>query len=368
MAEAWIGIVDRAVELAEKKLLDLTKVKYLVARMLESRGRIQYGVDGSYEKKYPVDWREQEPSEFGYGSETTYTPFTSIQKATQTWRGMQESDAMHRVEKEMMKGSAGELVDRYARILPKLIKSMRDNVWKSFVVNGSTSGNENMFNGIATVFGTAANASAENIIATPNTTYHDISTALAQGGSWSSDLTTSPNATLGTDYPEGMGNRDYHFWSPLYPNWSSTNWGTSQTGWSDNCTRVVSRTAMWLRHTHAAEGQLVCLMAPNLMSEWNQYWEAKSRTLPPHAEGERYGFHDTFNYEGVLIQAGYGIPADTAYMFDVDAVKLLMLSKKLVMTEPIRYDEDTHMYKWMGWNLGDYRFVPKFCAQIYNYA
>ena len=125
---------------------------------------------------------------------------------------------------------------------------------------------------------------------------------------------------------------------------------------------------MWLRHTHAAEGQLVCLMAPNLMSEWNQYWEAKSRTLPPHAEGERYGFHDTFNYEGVLIHTGYGIPTDTAYLYDADAVKLLMLSKKLVMPEPIRYDEDTHMYKWMAWNLGDYRFVPKFCAKIHNYA
>lgn len=368
MAEPWVGIVNRSVQNVDKELRDMTKVDFLVARMLQSRGRIKLGVDWGYEKTYPVDWREQEPEEFGYGSDTHYEPFDPIKKATMTPRGMQVSDAMHQFEKETMDGAQGELVRRYARIVPKNMKAMQEAVWRSFFLNGTTAANRKRFSGIPTVMGTPANTGAGEIIGMPNTTYHGISTALAQGGRWSSDLPDYPNETLGTDYPEGEGSRDYHYWSPLNVNWSSNAWGTSQTGWADNATRVISRTAMWLRHTHNATGQLVCLMSTNLMSEWNQYWLAKNQNLPPHDEGTRYGFHDTMNYEGVLIQAGYGIPANTAYMFEIDAVKLLMVTKKLVETQDVKFDEDTNYYKWRCWNIGEYKFSPKHCAEIKNYA
>lgn len=369
MAEPWIGVVNRAIPIYEKGAKDLTLVRNLALSMMESRGLIKTGVDGSFETKYLVDWKEPPVTGLAYGSTASYEPRDYTKWAEMDWRGMQATDAMHLQEYEQIKGSTGELVNRYKRIVPKKTKAIREKVGQSLYVDGDDADHLDDFHGFDTALGVDGNEVAGDILCAPDDTYHGLATDLGASGTWSNTMSTQPCTTLGSDFPEGEGTRDYHYWSPLLVNWSSNAWGTAQTGWEDNCLRALSRTGMWLRHTQNCTGDLVAMVAPNLMAGLKSVMESKVRhTQFPHAEATKLGFPDAMNWEGMALTTGYGVPADTVYVFDVSSVKLLFTTDKVVKTKPVSYDPDALTYKFFAYTFGDYRFLPKHLAKIKNFA
>jgi hypothetical protein len=125
---------------------------------------------------------------------------------------------------------------------------------------------------------------AADRIAEPSVTYAGLSTALAnQGGTWTANLTTSPNATLANDWPDGTGDSEYDYFAPKLINWSSTGWGTGATDLRDNCWRVIGQAITWLTIQGGDDGMPeICVLASNLFQSYKNHEEAIRRINIPH--------------------------------------------------------------------------------------
>lgn len=368
MADEWVGIVKAVAPKYLKGAADLTVRRRLILKMLEARGLISLNYMGSHTTKFDVDYKEPPVESYGDGGIVHYERRDYLKQGEIDWRGYVATDLMTLKEQEESKGDT-VLVDRYKRIFPKLTKSVRQAIGLEFYSDGSAAGNENRFAGLETFCG-KGECAATDIIAQPNDTYLGLSTTLGQGGRWSTDLLTKPNATVATDWPEGEGSTEYDYWSPKLVNWSSSAWGTSKTAWKDNCETVLRRTIQWLSLTAGIESStLLCVLAGHMFTEWKDALSAKQRILVPFKEAADLGFNtDVLNFEGLAVQTEFGIKANTGYVVNVDTTELCILPDDLIKSKGPDYDADSLSWKFSVYTFGNFKFLPKACAKLFNYA
>ena len=369
MAEHWSGIVSAAAPEFVKGSLDKTLRKYLWMALLNERGLVRTGVDGSYEREYDVDWREPPVESFGYGGTATYEPRDYLKRAKMGWRGYLATDEMHVKEYTELMNSTHNLVNRYNRIIPTLVSGMHNKFGREFYIDGSAAGNEDRFEGIETLCASGGTVAAADLIVIPDDTYHDLDTDLHQSGTWTSALTTKPNAAFGYDWPEGSGDAEFDFNSPLLVKTNGTGFGASAT-WAANCVTIIRRTAQWMRQKGGLEGDTLLLMlAGTMMTEFKASQDTYKRTMIPHKEAEDLGFPDTLNFEGVGIQSEWGVPVDTGYLVAIDNTKLDFITNEMIETTgPDAMDKDAMSWKFNAYSFGNFTFSPKHIAKLYPFA
>lgn len=370
MAEHWSGIVSAAAPEFVKGSLDKTIRKRLWMSMLNERGLIRTGVDGSYERQYDVDWREVPVQSFGYGGQAVYQPRDYLKRATMNWRGYIATDAMHVKEYTMLKNSVHNLVNRYDRIIPKMISGVRNKFGREMYTDGSAAGNEERFEGLPTLCGTGGTVVAADIIVEPDDTYHGLDTDLHQSGTWTSDLTTKPNAALGYDWPEGSGDSEFDYNSPVLAKTDGTGWGGATTSFEDNCIVIIRRVAQWLRHSAGLEGDTLLLMLNGTwFTDFKAANDSKLRIVVPHREASDLGFPDVLNFEGVGIQSEWGVPVNTGYMVAIDNMKLDFITDEMIVTSgPDAMDKDAMSWKFNAYSFGNFTFSAKHVAKLYPFA
>lgn len=356
-----------------KGAIDLTIRKRLILAMLERRGLIVTNYNGSHESRFDVDYKEPPVESYGDGGVVSYERRDYLQQAEMDWRGYVATDLMTIKERAMTSGQPTTMVNRYKRIFPKLTKGVRNKIGLEFYIDGYAAGNENRFCGVESFCGAdtdydTTGADVADIVADPKDTYLGLSTAVNQSGRWTSDLSTYPNANIAYDWPEGEGSPDFDYWSPKLVNWSSTTFH-SDTTWDDTCVPVLRRTLQWLRLTSGADGYtLMAVIAGHMMTDFKAAFDSKLRVIAPHKEAEDLGFPDVLNFEGLGIHTEFGIPANTGYVVNVDEMELDILTPKLINTKGPDYDPDSLAYKFAVYTFGNWRFIPKHCAKLYNYA
>ena len=215
----------------------------------------------------------------------------------------------------------------------------------------------------------AGTVAAGDLIAAPSDTYGETSLSTvpgALGGSWSSNLTTSPNSSLGTDWPDGQGDSEYDFMSPKLVNYSSTSWGTSATTWEANCWRVISQTITWLTINGADDGMPNLIpMSSDLFQGYKNAQEVRTRISIPHKESQDLGFGMVLNQDGVGLYPDYDCPGDTAYALNLSMIKVCSLFPELFWMEGPDKDPRT-LWSWL-WGTGFFGNVthqPKYTAKI----
>ncbi len=372
----WGLVVNQAAAKVSKQLTDLTIRHQIGLRLIERAGNLHLGVDGSFEEKYPVDWKDAPVTSLGFGGQATYSPRDYTKQATIDWRGYLTTDMMHIKEQEMLGGSSARYVDRYKRIVPKQLKGMRKKIGLELYVDGGAAGNQDRFCGTETMMGADTTATTgtdvDDLIAMPTDTYNDLETDLATAGTWSDDLGSGnfPNDALGTDWPEGTGDPEYDYWTPKLVNWSSTSWPSGASNdWMDTGAYVLRRVAQWLLQTAGIEGDtLLALLNGQMMTDFKNAQEAKMRTLAQHPEARDLGFPNVLEYDGMMLKSEFGIPVNTGYVLNMDEVTLEILGKKFITTRGPMMDPDSLSFKWFAYTFGNYKFVPKFCAKLFNYV
>lgn len=370
----WIGAIQSATQKVMPKLIDSTMRSRLWLRMTEQMGKLTLNYLGSWETIFDVDWKEPPVTQFGDGGEVTYTRRDYLKQGTIDWRGYQTNDFMTLKEYEMLYPQGQHtIVNRYKRVIPKLTKAMRNQVAKEFYIDGYASGNDNRFCGIESMMGDDGNTVVADIIANPDDTYFGIDTDLGQGGSWSSDLTTKPNATHGYDWPEGSGTTEWDFWSPFLINYTSTNWPSgSDNTWYDTCVYVLRRALQWMSLVAASEEdgfKPLCMMTGSMMTDFKNHHQNQFRvSAPVDQESMEFGFPDTISFEGLKLKSEFGVPATTGYIINMAAMELAILGKKLVSTRGPEWSSDRPGWKWLAWNFGNYLMKPKGMVKLYPYA
>ena len=254
------------------------------------------------------------------------------------WRGYKMSDRMTEKQRLML-GDLTAIINRYSGIAEDMMDDLQDGFCGELFVDGYAASNTNRLHGLESFFGTQ-NDGAANRIGQPDDTYggHDTDVA-TRGGTWSTNLTTKPHATIATDWPDGNGTADYDWNSPKIINYSSTNWGTGSTTWADNCERVLGQTTIWTTLTGGKKGRpTLYLIAGDLFYEYQNKMRAKYRIQVPHSEANDLGFTDTLNQDGVMIQADFDVPASTGYGININQMCLESLDNVLFSSRGPEYD------------------------------
>jgi hypothetical protein len=184
-------------------------------------------------------------------------------------------------------------------------------------------------------------------------------------------LSTFPNSTIATDWPDGSGDTEYDYLAPKLVNWSATNWGTGSTLWEDNCWRVISQAITWLTTTGGDDGMPdICVLASNLFQGYKNHEEAIRRISIPHKVANDLGFAgNVLNQDGCAISADFDCPANTGYMLNTSTITIRSLFPELFWMEGPDKDPRT-LWAWL-WGLGFYGnvdFQPKFVGKIKNFA
>lgn len=368
MSDEWIGIIHTTRPKYMKGASDLTVRKRLLLSMLKKRGRIIYNQSGD-ECKWQVEYSQPTVETYADGGVINFSNHDAFKQLSHDWRGYVATDSMTKKQNAMNKGEEA-LIKLFQTKSNRLTKSITDNFSGELYKDGSAAGRESAIHGLET-FMTAGTVAAGDRIAMCNDSYGGLTTDLGDyGGSWSTNLSTSPNSTLATDWPDGQGSSEYDFISPKLVNWSSTAWGTSSTAWEDNCWRVISQAITWLTTTGGQDGQpSLIVLSSDLMQGYKNHHETLRRINVPHKEAQDLGFGDVLNQDGVAIMHDFDCPATVGYCINVNMMEVRSLMPELFWMEgPDKDPRTLWSYLWGIGFFGNVKFEPKHFGKLDNYA
>lgn len=344
---------------------DLTIRKRLWLSLLSQYGRIVFNQDG-YDCTWDVEFSQPPVQSHGASGEYEFSEQDLYRQLTVDVRGYVATDKMDYKNSLMNKGGVA-IVDRYKRIMPNLLKSLDDHFNGELYIDGYAPGNGNRLNGILSFMGDDGNTVAGDLIANPSDSYGGRSTALqSEGGTWSADG-TPPNATIGTDWPDGNGSSEYDFMSPVLANISSTSWGTGS--WVDNCGKILRRCTTWLTKNGGMDGRpMVYMLSNNLFNEYQDYQELKFRNIMPHEEARDLGFPDTLNQDGVMVKYEFDVPSGEGFGININQMELASWDDVLFGTRGPYYDIKSDAYLFKAGFFGNTRWQPKYFCRLKAYA
>jgi len=372
MSDEWIGIVHSTRPKFMKGASDLTiRSRYFLAK-LKQKGRIEYNNSGD-ECKWQVEYSQPPVEAYADGGVIDFANHDAFKQLSIDWRGYVATDTLSKKQRGMNAGQE-QLINLFQTKSNRLVKAIRDNFCGELIrTDGHATGNESKVHGAETVFGSGTTVVAD-VLAEPSDTYGLTSMSTAPGtygGSWSENLTTSPNANLDTDWPNGQGDSEYDFLSPKLINWSSTSWSTSTNTWEANCWRAIGQAITWLTTTGGPDGMPdICLLAPNLFQGYKNHEETIRRITIPHKTASDLGFEgNVLNQDGCAIMSDYDVAANTGYMFNTSTITIRSLFPELFWMEgPDKDPRSAWSWLWGVGFFGNVCWQPKHMAKLYNYA
>lgn len=352
---------------------DETLRSRLFLKLLSKYGRILYKQGGAPTCTWTLQVDEPPVEPTGAYVETVFTQHDLYEQMTIDWRGYVASSAMTEKERAISSNGSGlSIVDYYSEAIPTMEKSMRNNYHRDAFIDGMASTNANRFCGLETCLGDDGNTVPADRIAKPSDTYAGLSTAPngLSGGTWTDTLTTQPNATISTDWPDGTGTVRYDATSPLLINTTSIGWDASSPAWADNLEYAMRQGMNWQGKRGGEENRPKVLMfASDLFTPIQNYFSARFREYIPHREADDLGFADgTLNFDGVMVRTEFDVPAGRGYGFSTEAVELSFCYPEMWDTEGPEKDIRTSaiFFKLLSW--GNFRLRPKGIMKFKSYA
>ncbi|MAH50417.1 hypothetical protein CMI37_31640 [Candidatus Pacearchaeota archaeon] len=365
MAEA-LSVVNTTARKYFAGAADLTVRRRLFLRLLSEAGRVVFNEEGE-SCYWNVEFDQPPVQSHGASGEYSFDEHDLYRQLNIDVRGYVVTDKMDYKNSLMNKGSTA-IINRYKRIMPNLKKSLDSHFHSELYIDGYAAANGNRLHGLESFLGQGTTVAAD-IVAQPSDTYGGKSTALGnEGGSWSTDLTTSPNAAVATDWPDGNGDSSYDYLSPVIVNATSTNWGPT-TAWEDNCGKILRRTTTWLTKNGGEDGIPSCyMMGNNKFNGLQDYHETKFRVITPHPQARDLGFQGSINQDGVICKYEFDVPATKAYGINVNQMELASWDEVLFATRGPFYDIKSDAYLFKAGFFGNARYQPKHFALIEDIA
>lgn len=366
MADEWIGIVNTNSKKFFKGAQDNTVRGRLLLAMAQKRKRLTYNESG-YAMQFGIKFTHPEVRAYGDGGLVDFERSDLFRQLSLDWRGYITADMMTSKEYHMNKGNEA-LIKRYARIMPDLETAMREKMSAELYIDGNATGNDNRWHGAESWAG-AGTCAAGDIVAVPDDNYAGFDTDLqSEGGTWSTDLSTKPNSTIATDWPEGTGDPEYDWYSPLLLNWSSTAWTGTATFISTG-ERVLRRGCLF-QSARCGEGGFptIAMLAGHLFYDLENLYSTRSNIFVPHKESQDLGFQGVLSLDGLAIHHEYGVAVNTGWLLNLSKMKIRCLGNMLMMPDGPHWDPRTQSYLFSVGNFGNIEWNPKYQGKLKNYA
>jgi len=329
MSDVFAAVVSAVRPKYMKGFEDMTIRRRLLLAMLRRRGRIEKNASGD-QCVYQLKFSKPNSSQYADGSAVDYSNHNPFRRLKLDWRAHINTDTITMMQKAINTGD-NQLINLYQDKINNIMSGLTEDFSGELYKDGHAAGRENAVHGLETYLGDDGNTVVGDIIAKPSDTVgiDALSTVPGnEGGSWTSALGTSPNATLANDWPNGSGDREYDYNSPKLLNWSSNAWGTSAVTWEANCWRVISQALTWLHITSGVNAGL-CILPSHLYQGYKNHHETLRRINIPHQEAQDLGFGNTLNQDGCAIQMDFDVPVNTGYVLNVEDLTLTSLMNNL---------------------------------------
>ncbi len=371
--DEYIGLVKATAPKYFKKASDLTFRRRLWLQMLLKHGMVEYNAS-SHSCTWPVEYSQPELKQYGDSGDLEFNEHDALQQLTVDVRGYTATDRLTLKQKLMNMGGE-QIDDLYRNKSKRLLKRVRQGLCAELYVDGNAANNGNRLMGIETFMADDGNTVAADRVANPSDSYAGQTVALGAaggGGSWSSDLGTSPNATIGTDWPLGKGTTEYDYIAPLLANISSSSWAGNSTAWIDNCEEILRyvQIAQILRGAFDDDSTVPFLhmLSGNLYNDFLNFYSTRNRQAVPHAEAANLGFHNTMNLDGSMVHYEFDVTADVGYGICPNQMELFVMHEQLIVPVGPEWQMTKMGYLYLAYIFGNLRFQPKFFAKYKKYA
>jgi len=318
-------------QLLNKYIEKVTEPIYPQAKMLgvlKAHGRISMKHDEG-DIRWRVRHTRREPTPIqGYPVTIPFEAPVRHTEAILPWRAYAMGEYISRQEK---------LVGRRNNVtaLPTLVENVIKWNLEDFkhymqrVIYTDGDADPTAIHGLESMFSTSGLISGVPV-ANPNDVYATVSTALggAQGGSW----------TSGT-WPEGSGDTQYCFWSPIVVDWSNSAFAVSEeTDWEHTWKRAIRYGITWLSNRQSVDAKMVVMNPALLLAIKDSSDEMVRIQATAKSPVVDLGIQ-TLNFEGVELLADPHCPENTAYILDPQYMELRCLQDQLV---EVREDTDPY--------------------------
>lgn len=340
-----------------KSAFDATLRKRILWAMAKKKGRIKTGYS-SHSLYWQAEVEEVPVQTYGDFGVLDYESHDTHRQYNIAWKGYSATSAITLKQREMNQGDTRLIAEEVAHGIPKLTRSVMNKLSEEFYQDGTS--DPNRFNGIPSFMGKGTTVVGDKIIQ-PSDTYAGHSTAVGVDGTWSSNLGTSPNAAIATDWPDGTGDPEYSWNSPQMWNTVSTAWTGTNT-FAANCERVFREA---LSYNHVLSGSMgspdnqFIVMTAAMFNTFRNAIADDRRIMVQHKASQDLGFGEVLNYDGAGMYFDYGVPADTFYGFNWEGLEVAILGKDVLKIITGYQDPRRLADLYAVAVLGNFKFMPK---------
>jgi len=359
--EAGLQVVRSTAPKYWKGESDLTLRNRLAMALMEKYGVIELNANHGYVSVWTVKYKEPGVTPFTNRQDIQFTTTQNRIQLTIEPRYFKSTESISYHEAEQNAASDLQIIKLADKKIEDLKMAMQNAFCALFYNDGYT--NTSWFHGLESFMGTGTTVTADKV-AQPSDTYGGLSTALAaQNGTWSANLSTSPNANAATDWPFGKGDPQYDFISPLVLNTSSSSWENG-TEWIDNCEEIMQY--MKNAQTHrcgkmkSTQSPYVHLLANDLFNDFESFLRPREQMTVP-VEAEEMGFAtDVWKMDGTWVTRDYDVTPGTGYYICPEMMEFFTAKNQLFSFEGPVWSTPNQAYLMISICGGNYRFQPKF--------
>jgi hypothetical protein len=363
MPQPWSRIVNSTIrDYIRTEEVNILRNRKLTA-MLKKRGRISMNHSGTA-MDWKVRYRRTPMVGFADGDTSAFSRQDHDKTAVLDWRGYNATDAMTKQE-FLMNRSTEAIIKLFDTRNKRLLEDVEDQFCEQFYVDATQAANYKLMHGIESFFGATANDG--NIAGTPTGSFAGLSCVPGNyGGSW-----TGSSGFL-TSWPNGKGDPEYDFWSPLIIDAGdkSLPGSTGTRLWSTNCVEAIAYAIIKGKKSPSARGQLdMFFLNDEAYRQYLPVLRTKERILVNNTNSDLIssGFGDVVQQDGKDITWEYGIPsAVIGYGFNLDQMELCSQQAQVWVPEGPEFDQATKTWRWSIDCFGNIRWNPKYFVKIVN--
>lgn len=320
--DPWARILVSTLNQQLKRMSEPGIRNNLIPAMLRDKGRISFNRGGkgiSWRSRY----RRSTLRTHGDMNPITASRVNKWKTLSLPWRAYVMSEAISKFEKLVQQDDKAVLF----RIVEAATKSMMDDfntdLAPRFYLDGNSTTVTNEMHGFDSFFGAGSAVSATVVPSvSPSDTYAGYSTApnALGGGTWTGN------------WPEGQGNLQYEWWSPLIVDYEDTSLAGATTAFADQW-RQGLRWANAMQKNRHRKTPDIWIMDPALEVAARGSLDAKEKIeISRQSDAMRLGFKTWF-FEDTEITSEYGCTAACVYGLCFDEMGLQSMQSQLVMKE-----------------------------------
>lgn len=360
----WVRIVNTTMQKFFRTVEEAVLRRRVVPAMLNQRGGNFMNASGKF-----MDWKirfKRAPLQGLLGGDTlTFTQRDQHRTAQLEYRGFGVTNSITDFELQQNKGNEA-IVKVWDEAAKLLASDLQDGFADMTYIDGNATGNESFVHGLNSFF-SVSGASTKMPIGINNDTYAGRSTALAaDGGSWS---TTGTNTTY-TDWPQGTGDYNYDYFTPLVVDYTSAvatslaagnyGWSAATKTWANTCMEALRFALMGVQKNDGSETKTdLVILEQQMMRDLKNKLQAEEQLNVTRNEGAgsayAVGFQDVINFDGVDCLWEYGVPTGEGFGIPLGLIELHSLQDQLFKAGgPVMREEDQSYRIWAKF-MGNYK-------------